>query len=396
VAQQFLLWTGAAVLLASSALSQQMSFHEETFHGRHAYVASNGSIRVSALRGGGHFAEIRFVEGDRARTVNPMRVPHYQTIDPYEFDEARDAPLYSGGTVGRLLSGYMGQLLCLPEFGGLPEAAIVEWKLTGSTVTDQAVTVRYEALLPRTQFRVGRVLTIPAGLSVMYVEEWAENLAVFGRPMHWVEHATFGPPFAEPGKNFLDAPKARWAGSRRGAGLTEAPVEWPRGADANGSLLDVRSLQPLPHSGRYNAYLLEAGRPYHYFTMYHSEYPVLVGYVFPARDNPWLLDWEENQSYPQKPWDGKVVARGIEFGTTPFDEGLRQSLERGRWLGTPVFRWINGQQRLTTRYLIFLADIPRGFPGVADLQLKDKAIVVQPRESRPVLTVPIGDFSFEN
>jgi hypothetical protein len=394
VAKQLLLWAGIA-LLASPARSQPTSFREETFHGRHAYVLSNGTIRVSALRGGGHFGEIRFAEGDAARTVNPMRVPHYQTIEPYEFDEARDAPIYQGGTAGRMLGGYMGQLLCLPEFGGFPEAAIVEWKVAGTTVTDKAVTVRYEALLPKTQFRVGRVLTIPAGLSVMYVEEWAENLATFGRPMHWVEHATFGPPFTEPGKNFLDAPKGRWAGSRRGAGLTDAPVQWPQGADANGSLIDIRSLQPLPHSGRYNAYLLESGRAYNYFTMYHSEYPVLVGYMFPASDNPWLLDWQENQSYPQKPWDGKAIARGIEFGTTPFDEGLRRSLERGRWLGAQTFRWINAQQRLTTKYLIFLADIPRGFPGVADLQLKDKTVVIQPGESRPNIVVPIGDFSFE-
>lgn len=394
MAKQVLLWAGAAAILASSALPQT-SFHEETFHGRHAYVASNGSIRVSALRGGGHIAEIRFTEGDATRTINPMRVPHYQTIEPYEFDEARDVPLYSGGMVGRLLGGYMGQLLFLPEFGGLPEAALVEWKLTGATVTDKAVTVRYEALLPKTQFRVGRVLTMPAGLSVIYVEEWAENLATFGRPMHWVEHATFGPPFVEPGKNFLDTAKARWAGSHGGAGFSDERVEWPRGADANGALVNIRSLQPLPHSGRYNAYHFENGRSYQYFTMYHSAYPILVGYVFPTRDNPWILDWQENQSYPQKPWDSKVVARGIEFGTTPFDEGLRRSIERGRWLGATAYRWIDARQRLTTKYLIFLAEIPRGFPGVADLQLQNEAIVLQPSDARPAITVPIGDFSFE-
>jgi hypothetical protein len=90
-----------------------------------------------------------------------------------------------------------------------------------------------------------------------------------------------------------------------------------------------------------------------------------------------------------------VVARGIEFGTTPFDEGLRRSIERGRWLGATAYRWIDAQQRLTTRYLIFLADIPRGFPGVADLQLQNGAIVLQPADTRPAITIPIGDFSFD-
>jgi hypothetical protein len=36
-----------------------------------------------------------------------------------------------------------------------------------------------------------------------------------------------------------------------------------------------------------------------------------------------------------KPWDSKVIARGIEFGSSPFDEGLRKSVERGSFLGTP-------------------------------------------------------------
>jgi hypothetical protein len=37
--------------------------------------------RICLLRGGGHIAEIRFLSGDPKKSVNPMRVPHYQTIE---------------------------------------------------------------------------------------------------------------------------------------------------------------------------------------------------------------------------------------------------------------------------------------------------------------------------
>lgn len=120
---------------------------------------------------------------------------------------------------------------------------------------------------------------------------------------------------------------------------------------------------------------------------------MLAGYVFPAADNPWIVDWQENCSYKETPWDGKAIARGIEFGTTPFDEGLRRSLERGPYLGKPTHRWIAGHQRLNTRYLIFLAEIPLGFAGVQDIQMKDGEFAIQVRGSNQVISVARGSLS---
>ena len=105
----------SAVLAAGAILAQELRI--ETFHGRQAFVLENRHIRVSALRGGGHLAEIRFRSGDAARTVNPMRVPHYQTIEPYQYDPRRHDALYGSDSHRWLSSGYMGHLLCFPVFG---------------------------------------------------------------------------------------------------------------------------------------------------------------------------------------------------------------------------------------------------------------------------------------
>ena len=62
------------------------------------------------------------------------------------------------------------------------------------------------------------------------------------------------------------------------------------------------------------------------------------------------------------------IARGIEFGTSPFDEGLRQSVERAQLLGVPTYRFISARQRLSTTFTIFLREMPaastacRGWP----------------------------------
>jgi peptidoglycan/xylan/chitin deacetylase (PgdA/CDA1 family) len=392
------------LFLVAAALplwGQAPSFHHDTFHGRQAYVLENGEIRVSALRGGGHLAEIRFLSGDPKKSINPMRVPHYQTIEPYQYDPAQHDALYGSDSHRWLSSGYMGHLLCFPAFGppssdeevrnqlgNHGEAPIVEWKERKVEVRQDGVTLWYGADLPKTQYRVERAVTLRAGEPVVRVEEWVENLALYDRPINWVQHATFGPPFAVPGQNFLDVPatKGQVGGGRTGNSLASgAEIQWPEGASREGKRVDLRVFQPAPHSGTYYALRLDPARADSYFTMYNPDFPILIGYIFPTADNPWIGDWQENQSVKQRPWDGKTVARGLEFGTSPMPEGLRRSVNRGTMLGAPTFRWIGGCQRLKTTFTIFLAEIPVGFAGVEDVRAEAGRIVVRERGTGKVI-----------
>ncbi|MGH9630937.1 MAG: hypothetical protein ACRD7E_21715 [Bryobacteraceae bacterium] len=122
----------AMLLVEPPAFGQQ--FRMDMFHGRKAYVLENELIRVSALRGGGHIAEVRFRSDDERKSVNPMRVPHYPTIEPYEYDPARHDELYGSDSHRWLSSGYMGHLLCFPALraavvgGGSPQWTRQSWR----------------------------------------------------------------------------------------------------------------------------------------------------------------------------------------------------------------------------------------------------------------------------
>ena len=244
-------------------------------------------------------------------------------------------------------------------------------------------------------FRVGRIVTLPAKSSVVFVEEWAENLVWSGRPLHWGGTRDARSAVHRTGQTFLDMAPARWAGGRRGVGLTETLVRWPQGVASDGSPSTcVRfNLIPTPHATTPTCLITAARTVTSPCTIPSRRCSSAT--CSPLAENPWLVDWQENLSVQGKPWDGKVIARGIEFGTTPFDEGVRRSVERGRYLGTLPFRWINGRQRLTTRYLFFLADIPAGFKGVADVQLRDRAVVVQPVGSGTAISLPTGGVPIE-
>ena len=64
-----------------------------------------------------------------------------------------------------------------------------------------------------------RSVTLARGSRSARIEEWVENLTDFDRPINWMEHATFGPPFIQPGKTALDvsATNGQVAGGRPGA-----------------------------------------------------------------------------------------------------------------------------------------------------------------------------------
>jgi len=226
---------------------------------------------------------------------------------------------------------------------------------------------------------VVRSIALRAEETLAYVEESVENLTGFDRPIQWVQHVTIGPPFLELNKTVVDASAAK-ALLRRGQEISEGA--WPVVQDPEGQTTDLRVF-----TGRTGAWLMDRSRPKVWFTAYNPEYPVLIGYVFQSEPNPWVLDWQENMRAKQIPWEGKVVARAVCIGDSPFASGLRDAVNRGSALGVPVFSWIAARQRRTQAYLVFLAEIPLGFKGVSDLREEEGRISLTERGTGRIITV---------
>lgn len=375
-----------------------LSLRTDTIHGRRAYTLENGKLRVSALQGGGHLVDLRLLTDDPGLAISPFYVPRYPTIEPYTYDPTQHGDLYGQGASARLIAGYMGHLLCFPAFGPPTpaeldqdftfhgEAVAVEWHQSQpSQRSPDAITLYYGADLPQTQYRVERAVTLRANETVIQVEEWIENLALFDRPFNRNQHPTFGPPFVAPGKTMLDLPGTKgliMAGRDAGGALpSDGKVVWPHVIKPEGTQVDLRPFQSTPVSTTYYPILLDQTRVQSYFTLYNVDYPLLIGYLFPTADNPWIVDWQENKHGQETPANGEMIARGIEFGTSPFDEGLRKSVERGSLFGVPTYQWIGGRQRIKTSYTIFLAKIPLGFCGVQDIQSRPGGIVITEQQT---------------
>ena len=143
-----------------------------------------------------------------------------------------------------------------------------------------------------------------------------------------------------------------------------AEFRWPDAPRPDGGSISLRPFRARPEGQVYTPVRTASPHALAWFTLYNLDQRLLVGYLFPAADHPWIVDWQNrpDASSPAR------TARGIQFGTSPFDEGLRKSVERGRLFDTPTYRWIGARQRLSTMFQIFLTEVPPAFAGVDDVR----------------------------
>jgi len=365
-----------AFVAASSTVAAQTPTlqADQDVQGRKAWVIETNRIHIALLQNGGHMAEIRLISDNPRLGISPMYVPPGNS--------------------------YMGHMVCFPNvgpaspeerqngIGGHGEANGVMWQQTKPPQIDpQGITFYYGAELPKTQYRIERAVTVKTGEPIIRVQEWIENLTPYDRPYNYDQHPTFGAPFITPLKTFLDMPGTKgMTDPRRTNGNQWAAsheFQWPNAVREDGTTVSMREFRGGPAGQAYTAILTDLTKPMSWFTIYNADYPLLMGYVFDTANHPWIIDW---QNKPQAD-SGAGTARAVLFGTSPFDEGQRKSVERGQLFGTPSFKFIAAKQRLSTSYSMFLTEIPTGFAGVQDVQMDQSNISITERGTGRRLTV---------
>lgn len=329
----------------------------------------NSELRVTVTVEGGHIAEIL----EKSTGINPLWVPPWPSIEPslHSFEKN---PEYGANSESKLLAGIRGHNLCLDIFG----APSPEEFRGGLTVHGEASIAPYEieahgnrlnmrAHLPLAMLDFERELHLaPDG--VVRIRETVGNLLAMDRPIAWTQHVTLGPPFIEHGVTQLNLPATKSMVypidlSEHQRYRPGAEFEWPMVPNKDGSQSDLRVFPKHDHSAGVTGHLATDGQ----FVAWNPRLQVVFGYTWRREEFPWISLWEENRSREFPPWNGITVTRGIEFGVSPFAEGRRAMIERGRLFDTPTFRWLPANSTATVEYSAFAyAGAYRGVPGVSD------------------------------
>jgi hypothetical protein len=327
------------------------------FRNRRAVAIENSELRLTALLEGGHIAEVF----DKRSGINPLWTPPWPSIEPSTFNRSIHRE-YGSGIDAQLLAGIMGHNLCLDIFGGpTDEEAVAGLTPHGEapvasydadiTSTGSAMTMRAE--LPLTQIVVERRIDLHE--RTVRVRETVTNLASVDRPIGWTQHVTLGPPFLENGVTMFEASASESKAYESAFGAADyiregAEFSWPNAPRISGGTIDLRFVRDSSSSSGYTAHLMDRAREHAFFVVFSSTHRLAFGYIWRRADFPWMGIWEENHSRPSSPWNGRTLARGMEFGVSPFPESRRAMVDRGTLFGVPTYRWLPARARLDVEY----------------------------------------------
>lgn len=327
-------------------------------------VLETGMSRVKVASAGGGLIEFRL----RDHALNPLNWRVTPDLEP---------PVASGKPY------LQGHFLCLDRWGppteaeqkrGVPfhgEAPRVMWQVQGKPEQrDGSVVAAMGCRLPLAGLKVQRALSL--GGSALLVKEHVTNVNPRGRIYNWVQHPSIAPPF-------LDNATVVDSNAQQGF-LQDNPVptdqqqasKWPA-VKINGQQVDLRRFVDDGDDGHdVSSFVFSDSATLGWVTASNPKTGLMIGYIWKTDDYPWLNIWRYRH-------DGKVAARGLEFGTTGYHQPFPVLVREQRILGRSLFEYIDTGETVTKSYVVFVTKLPADFFGVARLQYQDHKIQILER-----------------
>ncbi|MEI6168672.1 MAG: hypothetical protein WCS52_15935 [bacterium] len=341
-----------------------MQIRNIIFKGRRGWELDNDTLQLVILQGGGHLASLIVKNGLR---VNPFWEPIWKGIDPWGYRK-RDTKRFGN----KMLATIAGHNVCVGWFGSASpeeerqglgahgEATVARWRVIRKSVTRTGLSLVIECDLPVFLMRLRRTIRMAKGQTRVAVREVLINRSRRDQPFTLCEHVTFGPPFLKKGVTRFDMSATR---GHTYPGYFDKPPRlksdtaftWPMGPGVDGKLVDLRVMdRARKRNADFSTQLMDPAEEKAWFSACNPELGLMVTYRWKRDDFPWVGNWEENFAKTYPPWEGKTLTRGMEFTNTPFPDGFRKALERGKMHGVPTYRWISARGRVTMGFEIMI------------------------------------------
>jgi hypothetical protein len=356
----------------------------------------NGVIELVVRNQGGHLAEFRFSGVDGAPSPNVLWESSWRH-DKLENTSPEDLAK---------TAGFTGHGLCLDYFGGPSpeelargfvqhgEAARAAWEPVSSEASTGGA-AHWRVDLPIAQLSFERKLRLGSGESVAFIEETVTNRRGAEHVCDWVQHATFGPPFATSEDTSFIASATRGLTAPDGYGpdslvASGREFEWPFAPAEEPAAGDVDLRRPFAARGKgiTAAVQMDPRRSVEFIAAVNHKYGLGVGYCFRREDFPWMMVWEENCVREDRPWFGTAQARGMEFGSTPLPSGREATLRRGPLFETPSWCTLAANETRTARYVMFLFWVPDECDNVTDVTVRGDAIYFAGDDGEFAFSIP--------
>jgi hypothetical protein len=276
---------------------------------------------------------------------------------------------------------FQGHFLCLGRWGaptegemkaGVPhngQAGRDRWKLETSEKSGAA---KMTANAPLDGITVERIVQMDAKSAAYKVTEKVKNVTTIGRLFNIVQHATIGAPF-------LDSTTLIDSNAKQGFLQTMC---YPNPAAyefifPNAYVDSTKTSLNLRTSNNKNSYVSTHifADSIGWIVASTARKGLLVGYIWKTKDYPWLNLWQQ--------WvDGKLWAKGLEFGTTGIGKSYQELLAVDtQFHGRSSFFFLDATETVEKSYISFLLEIPTDFKGVESLKLEKGNLILVEKDT---------------
>jgi len=337
--------------------------------GREVITLHQGEALLSIDPAGGSLADFHL-----AGTVNPLcwdSAIHDQ-LDP---NNQEPRPL--------------GHFLCLDRWGppsieeerqGMPyhgEASSRQWQLV--TCSSSAATLK--AQLPMAGLEVERSVelmtcSVKASWSfetngaIARVRDEVKNINKLGRILNMVQHPSIAPPFLTAETRVDCNGKRGFTQAPRGCldVLWDAEREFPAAVTGEG-VQDGRCMT----GGADDVFSYEVNQSdsYGWVCAYTPSHRLLLGYLWPRNDYPWVSLWCSSAAASQL---REPRARGLEFGTTGLHQPFPILTRHPRIFGLPTFQHLDAMEMCRKSFCCFLLKVPADFRGVQTIAVTSSTL----------------------
>jgi hypothetical protein len=273
-------------------------------------------------------------------------------------------------------ASFQGHFLCFGRWGGPTPGEIVSgiphngepanqwWSIENSPNPED---LKISCNAPIENWQIERTIKLAKNQPCFTVEETFFNPEKYGRFTTVVQHATLGGEFlnentvvnSNAGEGFN---QALLAGS-----LSEYEYNWPVGYSDT-----LRNKIDLKRSGYSNGFVTThiINDTIGWVTAATPDKNLLIGYVWKTADYPWLHIWHGTKN-------GKVWAKGLEFGTTGLGDTFspQERLIRS-FKGRANYFFTDANSAIKKSYACFLTETTHDFLEVKKIEYSGNSIRV--------------------
>jgi hypothetical protein len=320
-------------------------------------VLRNDSVTLSISRFGGAIVDFHFTN----QKLNPL---DWKVLPKDMPENNREGAPFQGHflCIGRWGSPTEGEKKAGIPHNGEPAN---QWWVSRQDTIFGPVTMQTEA--PLEQWKLERSIQLSANEACFGVQETLTNQLNTGRFTAIVQHATLGGAFLD--ENVI-------VNSNAGAGFNQALISrslsgfeyrWPQAY--SDSLKNTIDLTKTNYSNGYVSTHVIDGET-GWATAANPGKELLIGYVWKTYDYPWLHTWHGIK-------DGKLWAKGLEFGTTGLGDTFSPENRAAiTFHGRNNNLFVDAKSSVTKKYVCFLMRIPKGFSGVNFISFDKNQITV--------------------